>query len=285
LPHLIPVITPWENILPSVSTLTTFDPALLVQLSDSHLFAEADGTLLGMNTRDSLQKVIELVRTQQPRIDLIIASGDLSQDGTLASYQQFRDMTRQLDAPARWIPGNHDEPQVMAEAAVQSALLESVVDIGNWRVTLLDSAVPGSVPGYLQDDQLQLLARSLSEAPERHHLVCFHHNPVSIGCPWMEPIGLRNPEAFFEVLDRFEQVRAVLWGHVHQEVDQLRNGVRLLASPSTCIQFEPGSEDFKVGEQAPGYRWLRLLPDGRLETAVERVTGFEFQVDYGSSGY
>ena len=271
--------------MPSVSTLTTADPALLVQISDSHLFAEADGTLLGMNTRDSLQKVIELVRAQQPQIDLILATGDISQDGTLESYQQFREQTGQLDAPARWIPGNHDEPRIMAEAAVQSALLEPVVDIGNWRVTLLDSAVPGSVPGFLQDEQLQLLAQALSEAPERHHLVCFHHHPVSIGCEWMEPIGLRNPEAFFEVLDRFPQARAVLWGHVHQEIDQMRNGVRLIASPSTCIQFEPGSEDFKVGEQAPGYRWLRLLPDGRLETGVERVIGFEFQVDYGSNGY
>ncbi|KII31878.1 serine/threonine protein phosphatase [Pseudomonas fluorescens] len=271
--------------MPSVSTLTTADPALLVQISDSHLFAEADGTLLGMNTRDSLQKVIELVRAQQPQIDLILATGDISQDGTLESYQQFREQTGQLDAPARWIPGNHDEPRIMAEAAVQSALLEPVVDIGNWRVTLLDSAVPGSVPGFLQDEQLQLLAQALSEAPERHHLVCFHHHPVSIGCEWMEPIGLRNPEAFFEVLDRFPQARAVLWGHVHQEIDQMRNGVRLIASPSTCIQFEPGSEDFKVGEQAPGYRWLRLLPDGRLETGVERVTGFDFQVDYGSNGY
>jgi len=271
--------------LPSVSTLTTADPALLVQISDSHLFAEADGTLLGMNTRDSLQKVIELVRAQQPQIDLILATGDISQDGTLESYQQFREQTGQLDAPARWIPGNHDEPRIMAEAAVQSALLEPVVDIGNWRVTLLDSAVPGSVPGFLQDEQLQLLAQALSEAPERHHLVCFHHHPVSIGCEWMEPIGLRNPEAFLKVLDRFPQARAVLWGHVHQEIDQMRNGVRLIASPSTCIQFEPGSEDFKVGEQAPGYRWLRLLPDGRLETGVERVIGFEFQVDYGSNGY
>jgi Icc protein len=279
------VITPRENALPRVSTLTTADPALLVQLSDSHLFAEADGTLLGMNTRDSLQKVIELVRLQQPRIDLIVASGDISQDGTLESYQQFRDLTRQLDASARWIPGNHDEPRIMAEAAVQSALLDPVVDVGNWRVTLLDSAVPGSVPGYLEDDQLQLLARALSEAPERHHLVCFHHHPVSIGCAWMEPIGLRNPEALFSVLDRFPQVRAVLWGHVHQEIDRERNGVRLIASPSTCIQFEPGSDDFKVGDQAPGYRWLRLMPDGELETGVERVTGFEFQVDYGSDGY
>jgi Icc protein len=279
------VITPWENALPSVSTLTATDPVLLVQLTDSHLFAETEGTLLGMNTCQSLQQVIELVRMQQPQIDLMIASGDLSQDGTLESYQRFRDMTRQIDAPARWIPGNHDEPQVMAEAATQSQLLEPVVDLGNWRITLLDSAVPGSVPGYLQGEQLQLLVRALSEAPERHHLVCFHHHPVPIGCPWMEPIGLRNPEALFAVLDRFPQVRAVLWGHIHQEVDQLRNGVRLLASPSTCIQFEPGSEDFKVDDLAPGYRWLRLLPDGRLETGVERVTGFDFQVDYGSKGY
>ena len=174
--------------MPSVSAVNP-DAVLLVQLSDSHLFAEADGSLLGMNTRQSLQKVIELVLGQQPRIDLMLATGDISQDGTLESYQQFREMTAQIDAPARWIPGNHDEPMIMAEAAVQSALLESVVDLGNWRVTMLDSAVPGSVPGYLQDDQLQLLARSLSEAPERHHLVCFHHHPVSIGCAWMEPIG------------------------------------------------------------------------------------------------
>ncbi|MCP2055418.1 UNVERIFIED_ORG: Icc protein [Pseudomonas fluorescens] len=271
--------------MPSVSTVNPDAPALLVQLSDSHLFAEADGSLLGMNTHDSLQRVIGLVREQQPQIDLVLATGDLSQDGSLESYQQFRDLTGQIDAPARWIPGNHDEPQVMAHAAVHSDLLEPVVDIGHWRVTLLDSAVPGSVPGYLQDQQLQLLAQALSEAPSRHHLVCFHHHPVSIGCAWMEPIGLRNPEALFAVLDRFPQVKAVLWGHVHQEIDRERNGVRLLASPSTCIQFAPGSEDFKVSEQAPGYRWLRLHADGRLETGVERVKDFAFTVDYGSNGY
>ncbi|AHC33144.1 MULTISPECIES: 3',5'-cyclic-AMP phosphodiesterase [Pseudomonas] len=271
--------------MPSVSTLNPDAPTLLVQLSDSHLFAEADAVLLGMNTRDSLQRVIDLVCEQQPRIDLLLATGDLSQDGTLASYQQFREMTAPFGVPARWIPGNHDEPQVMAHAAVHSDLLEPVVDIGHWRITLLDSAVPGSVPGYLQDQQLQLLAQALSEAPNRHHLVCFHHHPVPIGCAWMEPIGLRNPEALFAVLDRFPQVKAVLWGHVHQEIDRERNGVRLLASPSTCIQFAPGSEDFNVSEEAPGYRWLRLHADGRLETGVERVKNFAFTVDYGSNGY
>ena len=115
--------------MPRVPTVTPDAPAVLVQLSDSHLFAEADATLVGMNTRESLQRVIGLVREQQPRIDLLLATGDLSQDGTLASYQHFREMTAPFGVPARWIPGNHDEPQIMAHAALHSDLLEPVVDI------------------------------------------------------------------------------------------------------------------------------------------------------------
>ena len=65
----------------------------------------------------------------------------------------------------------------------------------------------------------------------------------------------------------------------------MRGNVRLLASPSTCVQFTPGSEDFAVDTLAPGYRWLRLLPDGTLETGVARVTGIDFEIDYSIKGY
>jgi Icc protein len=267
------------------SSLASDRPVLLVQLSDSHLFAEEDGKLLGMNTRDSLEKVVERVQAEQPAIDLILATGDLSQDGSVASYQSFRQLTADLDTAARWFPGNHDELPAMREVCNGSDLLEPVIDLGKWRITLLDSSIPGAVPGYLADDQLLLLEQALSQAPERHHLVCFHHHPVSIGCSWMEPIGVRNPDALFAVLERHPQVKAVLWGHVHQEFDQQRGGIRLLASPSTCVQFAPGSEEFQVDTTAPGYRWLRLHADGRLETGVSRVTGIDFEVDYSIKGY
>lgn len=258
---------------------------LLVQLSDSHLFAEADGTLLGMNTRDSLEKVVDVVLTEQSDIDFILATGDISQDGSVESYEAFRDLSARIAAPVRWFPGNHDELPQMEQVAEHGKLMQPILDIGEWRVTLLDSAVPGSVPGFLEAAQLELLERSLSEAPDRHHLVSLHHHPVSIGCEWMEPIGLRNAEALFSVLDKYPHVRAVLWGHVHQEFDQMRKGVRLLASPSTCIQFAPGSVDFKLDTAAPGYRWLRLHADGQLETAVSRVVGMTFEADYGGTGY
>lgn len=269
---------------PSPPTPAVDSPLLLVQLTDSHLFADAGKRLLGMQTQDSLRKVIELVLSEQPQIDMVLASGDISQDGSAESYAHFRRLCAVLPAPVRWIPGNHDELRPLEQASAGTDLLEPVIDLGNWRIVMLDSSIPGSVPGRLGDGQLALLERSLREAPERHHLVCLHHHPVCIGNAWMKPIGLRNADALFAVLDRYPQVRVLLWGHVHQEYDQMRHGVRLLATPSTCVQFATGSDDFKVSQEAPGYRWLRLHADGSLETGVSRVESYHFVIDYGK-GY
>ena len=261
------------------------DSVLLVQLSDSHLFAEANGRLLGMDTGDSLQQVIQRVLEEQPKVDLMLATGDISQDGSTASYARFRQMTAQISGAQRWFAGNHDDLSAMHEVCADSDLLDTVIDLGGWRVILLDSSVAGSVAGHLAPGQLELLERALSEAGERHVLVSLHHHPVSIGCRWLEPIGLLNAAALFAVLERYPQVRGLLWGHVHQELDQLRNGVRLLASPSTCVQFAPGSEEFQVDHEAPGYRWLRLHADGCLDTGVTRITDIDFEIDYRIKGY
>lgn len=258
---------------------------LIVQITDPHLFGEADGRLLGMNTRDSLEKVIDKVVLEQPQIDLLLVTGDLTQDGSVASYQAFQQMSARIQAPTHWFAGNHDEPQVMEEVARGTDLLTPVIDMGEWRITLLNSAVPGSVPGFLPETELRLLAQSLSEAPDRHHLVCLHHHPISIDCKWMAPIGLRNPDALFAVLERFPQTRALLWGHIHQEIDQQRGDLRLLATPSTCIQFKPRSDDFALDDLPPGYRWLRLNPDGTIDTGVSRVEGYAFKPDFSSDGY
>lgn len=260
-------------------------PLVLVQLTDSHLFAEADGRLLGMDTAESLARVVELVLEEQPRIDLILASGDLSQDGSLASYQRFAALTAPIDAPARWFSGNHDEPLTLQHACAGSQRQDVVTDLGNWRLICLDSSIPGAVPGRLDAEQLEQLDAALETAGERHVLLSFHHHPVAVGCSWLDPIGLRNPEALFAVTDRYPNLRCILWGHVHQEIDCQRNGVRLLASPSTCVQFAPGSEEFQVSREAPGYRWLRLHADGMLETGVSRVSGIDFEVDYSIKGY
>lgn len=251
----------------------------LIQLTDSHLFGTPDATLLGMDTAESLRQVVTQVAACHPRIDLLLASGDLSQDGSVASYQRFAELTRPLQAPARWYPGNHDEADVLQALCADDARRDTVVDLGSWRLILLDSSQAGQVAGHLDASQLTLLEQALQGADGRPVLLSFHHHPLPVGCAWLDPIGLNNAEALFAITDQYPNLKAMLFGHVHQEVDLWRQGVRLLASPSTCVQFAPNSVDFAIDERLPGYRWLRLDADGQLHTGVERLAHFAWQPD------
>lgn len=61
----------------------------LVQITDSHLFADPAGTLLGLPTSDSLKSVVDLVVQEQQGVDLVLATGDIAQDGSAVSYRRF----------------------------------------------------------------------------------------------------------------------------------------------------------------------------------------------------
>jgi len=259
----------------------------LVQLTDTHLCGKRGGTLLGMDTDHSLQAVIKLVQQERTDIDLLLGTGDLSDGGAGAAYERLQVYFDQLTPVNYWLPGNHDDTAAMENAATSTARLCREIRLSCWQILLLNSQVVGQVGGELGKAELMVLEQALDAAQEagQHSLVCLHHPPVTIGCQWLDQQMVADADAFFNVLDRYAGVRAVLWGHVHQEIDRFRNGVRLLASPSTCVQFAPGSESFKVDDQPPGYRWLTLHTDGRIETGVSRVRETKFIVDLDSGGY
>jgi 3',5'-cyclic-AMP phosphodiesterase len=256
----------------------------VVQLTDSHLFADADARLLGLDTCASLDAVIDLVLEEQPRIDLVLATGDITQDGSELSYQRFMSSVARLPAPCRWLPGNHDDAQLMKRLGESVGFNMPCFDIGAWRLVMLDSSVAGSVAGWLAPEQLAMLDAAL-EDESRQVLVCLHHHPVPIGVAWMDPLGLLNASDLLDRLAGRPSVRGVLWGHVHQTIDTWLGTLRMLATPSTCIQFAPRVEQFSTDDLQPGYRWLRLYADGRLDTGVSRLTGDRFVADRDATGY
>ena len=82
---------------------------------------------------------------------------------------------------------------------------------------------------------------------------------------------LENPEDLFAVIDKYKKVQALIWGHIHQEFRTKRRDVILYGSPSTCIQFKPGSETYARDELGPGYSVLQLYEDGRVEIDTQRL--------------
>ena len=260
-------------------------PLQLVQITDPHLHASLDGTLLGLTTQFSLDLVLDQIRKEHHGLDVVIGTGDIAQDSSTEAYRRFRSILEGFGCENRWCPGNHDVVENMKEAANGSDLDNPILEIGEWVIVLLNSAVPGKVYGRFADDQLELLENTLNQYSDKHVLVTFHHHPIEMGSVWIDKQRIKNGDDLVALVEKHNNVRAVVWGHVHQETDRIINGVRYISTPSTCVQFTPGKTDFDIDKAAPGYRWFKLHEDGGIETGVSRIEGVDFEIDYSVKGY
>ena len=244
------------------------DSVRVVQFTDTHLFGTAAGTLRGIATLATLRSTLAHADAHIRSADALLVTGDLVQDDP-AGYAPFCAAFAALFKPVLTLPGNHDDVAAM-QTAMRTAAFQYCGhrDFADWRIVMVDSVIPGAAGGHVSSDALASLRKSLEDAGQRHVLVCLHHHPVPMRSRWLDTVGLENPDEFFATLDATPQVRAVLWGHVHQTYDGQRRGVRLLATPSTCAQFLPEADDFAIDAKPPAYRILELCPDGTVNTEV-----------------
>lgn len=259
----------------------------ILQITDSHLFAGKHETLLGVNTWASFDAVLQAISASDQRYDLIVATGDLAQDHTVEAYQHFAEGVARLDVPCVWLPGNHDFQPSMYSALAETQIADAkhVIVGDHWQIVLLDSQVFGVPHGELSDYQLEWLDNTLAKEPDRHTLVLLHHHPLPSGCNWLDQHSLRNSSMLERVLERYPLASTLLCGHIHQDLDLDWNGRRLLSTPSTCVQFKPHCTNFTIDSEAPGWRWLELYDDGRVDTMVQRLQTRAFSPDLDAEGY
>ena len=255
----------------------------LIQFTDPHLYGSETETLRGIATLPALKAALsDAQQSSAWPPDVVLVTGDLVQDDP-SGYAHIRRVFGHLGMPVLCIPGNHDDPAAMRrELRVDPFTVGGHADFGAWRIVLLDSSLPGSASGRLSEKTLAQLEAALSGAAGRHCLVTLHHHPVAMSSRWLDRVGLENAEEFFGVVERHDNVRAILWGHVHQVYEGRRKNVRLLATPSTCAQFVPRADEFAVDRRPPAYRTLELQSDGSLLTEVvwveKRVAGSSHSV-------
>ncbi|MDP6674158.1 MAG: 3',5'-cyclic-AMP phosphodiesterase [Gammaproteobacteria bacterium] len=248
---------------------TTPSRLRLLHITDPHLHADTEGRMHGVVTFDTFRAVIEQAMLDAQSPDVIIATGDLVHDETLAGYQLFQSLLAPLNTPVLCIPGNHDTPTIMSSVLNAAPFqVNGSFQAHGWLLIMLNSFIDGNVAGYLSSAELMRLSSTLHENPSMPTLVCLHHHPLPMGSRWLDGIALQNPQELFEIIDAAPQVRGILWGHVHQASDRQRNGIRLISTPSTCSQFRPDCDDFTIDNRPPGFRWLDLQADGTIHSEV-----------------
>lgn len=260
-------------------------PLRVVQITDSHLFGEPERALLGVPTAASFAAVVEQVRSDEGCPDLILVTGDISQDDSRESYRAFAQTMTSFACPVACFAGNHDDRDGMALCLepLRHWRIRQLLAPG-WQLLLLESQVEGHTYGRVSADELEFVRAAVASQPQRRTMLFLHHPPLPVGCNWLDQHRLRNGEELLAVAAQLGVV-AIVSGHVHQDFRASVGGVEVLTTPSTCIQFLPRSEQFKLDSASPGYRTFELWPDGRWQTQVKRLADHRFSPQFDSAGY
>jgi Icc protein len=252
------------------------EPFLLVQLSDPHIGADWGGDPVA-----TLAAAVEAVRKLHPGPDAVLVSGDLTDNGADAEYEQVRALLAPLAVPIHVLAGNHDDRDALRRhfgvPGAKRAFVQYAADLGPLRLVVLDTTRPGEDGGELDEERLAWLDAELAAAPDKPTIVAMHHPPLATGIPAQDAIGLpaHDRHALGEVVARHPQVKRLVGGHMHLTIAADLGGRAVLCVPSTYVQaqleFRAGPVD--LATTAPAGFAVHALVDGELTSYVQPVPG------------
>ena len=244
-----------------------------IHLTDSHLLDGRDDTLKGFNTLDSFSATLDESLRCHPEADFILLTGDISQHGSRESYQLLEAVLNKYKLPVYAVPGNHDTPHLLSQVIPSTPAADlNIIKLGNVSLVLINSQVSGEHSGNVGPEQLRQLDTHLANSNSELDIIAIHHPPVSINSEWLDELGLRNRNKLMDILGSHTGNTMLLCGHIHQELDQQVGNVRIMATPSTCFQFAPGSIRVELDDKSgPAYRYIELNTHYQVQTEVRYI--------------
>jgi Icc protein len=194
----------------------------LVQLTDLHLVAEGAQLPHGVDTAALLARALRAVEEAGLAPDALLLTGDLTEHGRPQEYRRLREIVepaaQRLGAPVVYAAGNHDDRAALREhllgVPASADPLDSVVRVGDLRIVVLDSTIPGHQHGALRPAQLERLRAELAQPAPAGTVLALHHPPLPSAAPLAASVPLLRREDLADAVAGTD-VRLVLAGHTH----------------------------------------------------------------------
>ncbi len=206
-------------------------------------------------------------------IDCTFIKGDIADRGLRWQFEAAAETWAAFDRPWHAFLGNHDYyGKALGEDVDGYALLQQppaprALELGNWRILLLETPEPGAHHGVFDDARLAWLREQLEETRElaRPTLLMMHHQPVPPGREhgFVNRIGMlpEHSTRVFDLLAAHPQVAGMLIGHTH------RNRIRRYAQ---CPHV-PFIEVHCAKDYPGGWAHYRLFDDGHFRQEARRT--------------
>jgi 3',5'-cyclic AMP phosphodiesterase CpdA len=256
----------------------------IAQISDPHV--RPAGTLYQgvTDANAALAAAVRQVNRLRPLPDLVLLTGDVTDNGTQAEYDAALAILAALRPRLLAIPGNHDDRDGFRQAFADQADLPPGGPVcyvhdasGPVRIIALDVTVPGRHHGEITDAALSWLHTALAADPDRPAVIMMHQQPFACGVPYLDKYRCFGAERLEQVVSLNKSVQRVLCGHVHRHMQQLFGGTLLCAAPSTvtAIALRPfdGADPASYLEP-PGFLLHHWRPEGGMLTHAVPVGDF-----------
>lgn len=231
------------------------DVVKIIQISDTHLFADDESTIFGIKSNITFNNVIKKILIEDiTDADMIFLTGDISQDETEQSYIKAIDSLGKLAIPVYWIPGNHDNT-FQIESVFKNAknfIHTRTLSLLNWNFIFLNTKLDGKDDGYLSPSELLILRDEIEKFSTGKSVIVMHHHPVKVNTPLVDNYILKNRNEFWKIING-SNVELIICGHVHGDYKLKHKKVTVETSPATCLQWKPGTKDLKIDSRI-GYK-------------------------------
>lgn len=210
---------------------------LIAQITDTHIVEESDNRFVANKIR--LEKVIKRINNLNPKPHLVIHTGDITDNGTLESYNIAKSFLDRLEMPYYLTAGNHDNFSHMKSVFTNQRFkvykfANTIIKYPNSNIIILDTSVLGKVYGKLCEAQIAWLKDKLDAT--KNNYIFMHHYPINVHDKISNTIALKDVAKFASILDK--NVKAIFCGHYHNTAISLFNGIPCFVSPSVVTQFE-----------------------------------------------
>ena len=256
--------------------MTPAEPVYFVHISDTHFGPTPGYSRHGHVAMACAEELVTIINRLPVRPDFVVHTGDVVTNPDPAGYLLAAQTFARLNVPIYYVNGNHDRAVDLHHflpMGPKTDLLDSReclvyrFDVKGCRFLVLDGRGPDEIDpqGILTDEQLALV-RQEAEGDGPRLCVFIHYPALPLNAPWMDAnMRLINWAAFHQALrPAGARLRGVFHGHVHQNMQTVRDGILYVAVASTFSQFAAWPSDVQVRmdpDHLPGYNFVHLLPE------------------------
>ncbi len=263
---------------------------LIAQISDTHIAGPDQKTYGIAPMAENLARCIENINALTVLPDLVLLSGDVTNDFRLDEAKRAAGILAALNCPYYLVPGNHDDRDVLWDVFGGTAcstradgFINYVIEGGAVRIIALDSLNAGESGGALCDTRAAWLREVLAQGATQPTIIFLHHPPMKCGVPETDLDGFKGADVLGEIVSGFPNVERILCGHIHFLTHARWCGTVVTTAPSMGMQLNldlSQSSPSKFLLSDPAYLLHHWIPEGRLITHCIQVNDARGPFDF-----